>query len=103
MEITAAINRLNEHMKELNEHTKQNNALLKKVERILKKPEWVPIKEASEKLGLSVFILSRMCDSGEIPCTLTPGSKHRKRWLVDLHGAEDALRLRDLRNFKPKR
>lgn len=103
MEITTALKELNEHMKQLNEHTKQNNIMLKKIDRLMKKPEWVTLKEASERLGVSVFILGRMCNDGEIPCTLTPGSVHRKRWLIDIHGAEDALKARDLNNFKTKK
>ena len=77
--------------------------LFKNIVKKLEIPEYITIGEASKRLNITPFILRLMCEKGEIPCTLTPGSSQNKHhWLIDIAGAREAINNRDLNNLRHK-
>src|SRR3990172_3266680 len=60
------------------------------------KEDWLPLKQAAERLGVHATTLRRWADSGELPTLLTPG-RHRRFAIADLDRfAEEHRRLKTI-------
>ena len=60
------------------------------------KENWLPLKQAAERLGIHPITLRRWADNGELPTLLTPGG-HRRFAVADLDRfAEEHRRLKTI-------
>lgn len=60
------------------------------------KEDWLPLKQAAERLGVHATTLRRWADDGELPTLLTPGG-HRRFAIADIDRfADQHRRLRTL-------
>lgn len=91
-----------ETIKKLSNNIAENTRLLRGIDNKLSKPEYLSLPKAAKVLRINEFSLRAMCEKGEIPCTLTPGSKVAHHWLIDIRGAREALNNRDLNNLRRK-